>query len=295
MPINDQYMVILDTIYTDIFKRLRNNIVDVFLCGGASSKNELSTRDKLKIELEKNGKFRILYPEELFMDLLTTNKEQDLLSLEKVLARNCDYICIVCESVGSFVELGAFTNNSDTFDKVIALVQTKYKNQNSFLMLGPIAYIKSKNKKKVIFYNKNIEDSSKELMSTISKLVKGNRTSGDIDNIVGMHYFTLCVLYFFREIDVLVFIDLLKKILVKYFDKTFINEPIKFNLLFRPAIKLLYKARLVEQKKFAGKNSYKITSKGKVTFEQLYMRTYIPNKFPLLDKIRLEMIRTTYY
>ncbi len=75
------------------------------------------------------------------MDIFNSNKGHDLLSLERVLANNCDYICIVCESLGSFVELGAFTNNFDTFDKVIALVQTKYKNQNSFLILEPIKYI----------------------------------------------------------------------------------------------------------------------------------------------------------
>ena len=61
------------------------------------------------------------------MEILNKDKESDLLSLEKFLADNCDIICIICESAGSLVELGAFTNNDATVGKVIAVIEEKRK------------------------------------------------------------------------------------------------------------------------------------------------------------------------
>lgn len=45
---------------------------------------------------------------------MLNRKKYDLLTLEKFLASNSDIILIVCESPGSFTELGAFVNNSET-------------------------------------------------------------------------------------------------------------------------------------------------------------------------------------
>ncbi len=54
-------------------------------------------------------------------------KKYDLLALESFLADNSDLILIVCESPGSFAELGAFVNNESTLNKVVVLIQKKYK------------------------------------------------------------------------------------------------------------------------------------------------------------------------
>lgn len=47
------------------------------------------------------------------MELLS-RKKYDLFTLENFLAENSDLIMIVCESPGSFTELGAFTSNEKT-------------------------------------------------------------------------------------------------------------------------------------------------------------------------------------
>lgn len=280
---------ILDAIYHEFFKRIQQNVVDVFLCGGASSKGQKSTRDKLKKELEKTSKIRILYPEELFMDILSLNKKHNLLTLEQLLADNCDRICIVCESVGSFVELGAFTNNDSTFSKVVALVQTKYKNQESFLMQGPIKYIQSQNKGNVVFYNSNIEETAKELKQ---RLFKHNYSGKSIDTIVGLHYFIMLLMFFYRDVPVESVISNLKTLLDK---EHIILDNQKFSMLFRSAMKLLYREKTIEQYELHGHKHYRITYKGINLCEQLISKIQIYSKYKLCDKIRLQVLHNAYY
>jgi hypothetical protein len=265
-------------------------MIDVFLCGGASTKEQLSMRDKLKEQLELTKVIRILYPEELFMDILNLNKKQNLLMLEQLLADNCDNICIVCESVGSFVELGAFTNNSSTFNKVIALVQTKYKNQQSFLMLGPIRHIQASNKENVIFYNNDTDDAAKALIYRL-KQTKQVSTK-DIDTIVGLHYFILLALYFFKEVETGKMVDYIEQILVK---NGFLIDNQRLTLLFRPAIKLLYRERLVERYTYNEKKRYKITAKGLVMAEQMLSTVNMFDKIKKCDKIRMQILYSVYY
>ena len=50
---------------------------------------------------------------------------QICLVMSNFLANNSHIISIICESAGSLVELGAFTNNEYTVNKVIAAVDKK--------------------------------------------------------------------------------------------------------------------------------------------------------------------------
>ena len=102
---------IVDEIYNNIFCNIRHRNIDLFLCGAASTKEKKSNRDIIRSRLENNDNLSILYPEDMFMEMLN-RKKYDLLTLEKFLASNSDIILIVCESPGSFTELGAFVNNS---------------------------------------------------------------------------------------------------------------------------------------------------------------------------------------
>lgn len=139
-------------IYKEIFCHTCDTSIDIFLCGGAKTKSKVN-RDAIRRNLEKYGfLFNIFYPEDLFIELLN-KKEYDLLSLEKYLAENSDYIVIVCESMGSAAELGAFVNNVETFSKVIVLQDLKFKNIKSFISEGPIKYLKKKYKNHVLSYN----------------------------------------------------------------------------------------------------------------------------------------------
>lgn len=98
---------IANEIYNQIFSKINHGNIDLFLCGGASTKEKKSVRDHIKEKLVDNSNLSILYPEDLFIEMLS-RKKYDLLTLEKFLANNSDVILIVCESPGSFTELGAF-------------------------------------------------------------------------------------------------------------------------------------------------------------------------------------------
>ncbi|WP_346896728.1 hypothetical protein [Clostridium sp. UBA7503] len=110
MGVSEIYLDSIDKIYTDIYNKINREYIDVFLCGGVST-NESYLRDWVRIEFEKN-KIRALYPEDLFMDILNRDKKMDLLSLEDFLAENSDIICVMPESPGSLVELGAFRSKN---------------------------------------------------------------------------------------------------------------------------------------------------------------------------------------
>ena len=143
----------LQKIYTKIFCRIEEQYIIVFLCGGASTKLKKSLRDRMRVLLEKDkGRYfwklpiKVFYPEDLLIDFLNKTKNADLLSYEQFLANNSHIIAIICESAGSLVELGAFTNNEYTVNKVIAAVDKKRTKDKSFIMLGPIKFLRKKNK-----------------------------------------------------------------------------------------------------------------------------------------------------
>lgn len=118
-------------IHDEVFVKINQYYVDVFLCGGAG-KSEEFLRDRIRDKLKVYKNLRIMYPEDLFVEQINKNKDYDLLSLERFLANNCEVICVICESPGSLVELGAFVNNSETFDKVVAVVEEKRKRKKFY-------------------------------------------------------------------------------------------------------------------------------------------------------------------
>lgn len=147
---NENVKKIIRDIYFDIFSRFEEQYIIVFLCGGARNKNKKVLRDKIREILEKNTvryygqlPFKIFYPEDLLIEVLNKTKDADLLSYEQLMANNSNIIAIICESPGSLVELGAFTNNQYTVGKVIAAVDKNRAKDKSFIMLGPIKYLKN--------------------------------------------------------------------------------------------------------------------------------------------------------
>ena len=128
---------IVNEIYNEIFCNIQHGNIDLFLCGAASTKEKTSYRDIIRGKLEDNANLSILYPEDMFMEMLN-RKKYDLLTLEKFLASNSDIILIVCESPGSFTELGAFVNNSETLEKVVVLLSESADNIDRYTVLKEI-------------------------------------------------------------------------------------------------------------------------------------------------------------
>ncbi len=285
-----EHQKILNKIYSEIFTKIGRNTLDVFLCGGASTKGNISSRDVIRKKLENNKYIRILYPEDLFIDMMNRQPSYNLLQLEKLLADNVDYICIVCESVGSYVELGAFASIEEIVGKVIALVKTKYKNDDSFIMLGPIKYIIQNDSKHVIYYNKSIDEAINTLEKNLKSYLRNKkRKQYEINNIVGLHYYMMFIILFYDEINVEQFLYMIKK---------FINNDVKkvdFKTLYSPAVKLLYKERLMEKIKKIDGDYYKLTRKSKEMCYNILQSANIKNIDFVVDKIKMAVIKANYY
>lgn len=266
-----------------------------FLCGAASTKEKISYRDIIRSKLEDNSNLSILYPEDMFMEMLN-RKKYDLLTLEKFLANNSDIILIVCESPGSFTELGAFVNNSDTLEKVVILLQTKYKNTKSFIRLGPVEHVRMKNKNSIIYFNHNID----EAIDKIKKYLKNRfRYLGykrkeskikDLNLISGQYYFIILLLYFYQELSVKMLVDNLKKL---YKMKYNIEE---FDIIYSSAIKRLFKEGLIKKEEPSEKViQYKLTDKGYDFASLLLSYVSLENRTRAIDKIRLKIMYSQYY
>lgn len=278
--------LLFSEIYYSVFSKIKNGNVDLFLCGGASTKKKKSYRDMFNEELKKYNRISVLYPEDLFLEILN-RKKYDLLTLEKFLADNSDFILIVCESPGSFTELGAFVNNNATVDKVIILLQTKYKNAKSFIRQGPVQYIYSKNKERVIYYNSDISDA----ISRIKKLVLPRaRISSfvsfkDLDTITGQYNFILLLLYFYNTLPIKILNENIKSL---YFEKGFSSE--HFNMFYTSAIRRLFKDGLLTKLSEKNTSCYRLTDKGFLIAKRLLSYADIEKKARLYNRIRLEII-----
>lgn len=124
----------------------------VFLCGAAYSENEYDKTNRGVIDKylkSKSDDIFIVLSERLWEDSFDSNI--DLLTFEEFLAEVSDAIILFVESPGSFCELGAFAYAEKLFsDKLIIVIDEKYKDDKSFIITGPTAKAK-KDGAKVIY------------------------------------------------------------------------------------------------------------------------------------------------
>ncbi len=285
---------IVDEIYKKIFCNIKNGNLDLFLCGAASVKGKISYRDSLRKKLEDNLKLSILYPEDMFMELLN-RKKYDLLTLEKFLANNSDVIVIVCESPGSFTELGAFVNNNDTLEKVVVLLQTKYKNAKSFIRQGPVEYVRTKNKNNVIYFNNNVDEAAEKVQKYIKARFgylyrKGGKgVFKDLNLISGQYHFIIIMLYFYKKVSVK---ELVQEIRRLYLAKCNKDE---FEIIYSSAVKRLFKEGMIKKEEAKDEYVYTLTDKG-YHFANAHLR-YVSfrDRNRNINKIRMQIMYSQYY
>ncbi|MBQ2900496.1 MAG: retron St85 family effector protein [Agathobacter sp.] len=285
-------------IYQEVFLYIQHSNIDLFLCGGASSKTNASNRDLLRKRLEKNDKLSIFYPEDMFMELLS-RKKYDLFTLENFLAENSDLIMIVCESPGSFTELGAFTSNDKTLDKLVVLIQKRYKNDKSFIMQGPVRYIESKNKNNVIYFNNDMDDMEKAVECYLSSKYwfygnkkyarKYGRYTKEIDLISGQFYFIMLLLYFYNRVEIK---DMNEAIKTIYHERKF--EPSRFEVIYTAALKRLYKEGMLVKEVEDGAYFYRLTQKGYYNVKKLLKDIMVDDRDKVINGIRLNIITDQY-
>lgn len=287
---------IVEEIYQQIYCKFSEQYIVVFLCGGASNSKHKSLRDQVRVLLENEKKtfwykpFKIFYPEDLLIEILNKTKDADLLSYEQFLANNSHVIVIICESAGSLVELGAFTNNKYTVDKVIAAMDKNLTKHKSFIMLGPIKYLKKRNKLNVVEYGQDAKDFAKRLSRDIREKNKGSGNKNsmiDLTTIVGMHYFIQLVLYIFKSLN--------SKKLVAIIDYISCKEKIvysDFKVLFNASLKLLFQDKKIVKITGEPYSSYKLTNIGYETIKLMINDCICAG---VCDRIRVELMYKEFY
>tara|TARA_R110002049_G_scaffold309186_1_gene518209 strand:- start:23333 stop:24238 length:906 start_codon:yes stop_codon:yes gene_type:complete len=190
--------------------------VTVFLCGGALSDSE-NARSKMANIFSKYPRYEILYPEDLFDDLLAGQGQYSLLKLENILADSVDSIVLCPESPGSFAELGAFSNNEHLARKMIVVSNQKFKSDKSFVNYGPNRLVKASKTGKVININYghlNDEDEQlkvyKRINDYITSIRKTYPVAKDVANILETEHFVLPCMYLMDKINNVSLYKLLK-------------------------------------------------------------------------------------
>lgn len=286
----------IEEIYDEIYCKFREQYIVLFLCGGASDSKHKSLRDRVRVLLEnekktmKNKPYKVFYPEDLLIEVLNKTKEADLLSYEQFLANNSHMIVIICESAGSLVELGAFTNNEYTVDKVVAAVDKRRVKDKSFIMLGPIKYLKKMNKLNVVEYGHNDMDFAKRLSKNLrekNRFGVNKNSKINLTTIVGMHYFIQLLLYFFKSLN--------SKELVEMIEYVFEKEKIEyadFKILLNAALKLLFQDKKIVKMVGDKYSSYELTRTGFVSMKLMIKDC---TRTGLCDRIRVQLMHNEFY
>ena len=181
------------------------NEISIFLCGG-SGKEEEKFRREVGEKISKRPspyKYYVYYPEDMFIELILGYQKQDLLTLENLLADSASSIVILLQSPGTFTELGAFTNYKKLSNKLIVIIDPKYTRKKSFINLGPVRFLKTKTKSKVLsmpMNNSNLNKLVEQITETTRDMDKHSLQTRDLTNPIFAYRFYLALIYIFEPI-----------------------------------------------------------------------------------------------
>lgn len=203
---DNELKIVAEVIRDHIFVPSFSWKTTVFLCGADLSDNKAG-RHKMAKLFKEYPRYELLYPEDLFDDLLAGQGQHSLLELENILADSVDSIVLFPESPGSFAELGAFANNSRLVSKLICVGQKRYAKKKSFINYGPVRLIKASDTGKVIniaYDDLESEDKKakiyKKINNAITAIKKKHPINKDVANIMETENFILPSVYLIDSI-----------------------------------------------------------------------------------------------
>jgi len=235
------YGDIAQTINKHIYPALIGWQLNVFLIGSAQDVPN-SLRDYLRkklLEVWYYPKLEIFYPEELFDELFQGRNEIDLLHLENLLALSVHAIVIVLESAGSIAELGAFANHEALKNRLVVVVDQKYKKKKSFIMLGPVKMLRKKTDSNVIYCDfENISEDSlnklrEKVNGSIRKIAKQVTPDNSIKNLIYAQFFLLAAVYVMQPITKANIIQMIRSISKEAEDTVMAIVNSSLNILLR--------------------------------------------------------------
>lgn len=278
-------------IYVDVFCNIFSKSYYIFLCGGAGKNN---VRDKVRILLEEKN-FKVLYPEDLFMDMLNKNKKSNLFEFENLLAQNSDIVCVICESMGSAVELGTFAQSEEVRKKMVAAIEYKYSRDKSFINMGPLKYLEKLNKDSVAYYKKdNLKHFTDTLVRQFMRMIRRDKKevyNNSLDRLAAFIVYIPLVVYFFQSISREELHSGIKEMLVSSGVK--LN---KYNELFNATIKYLLKNRILleEYSLELNKEVYKLSAEGIDDTIRMLKNNVKNGTTMLYDNIRCDIMKEQF-
>lgn len=271
---------ISNKIRDDIYKPAFNFKTTIFLCGA-----DITQKDKIRYKIANALKrwfwADIIYPEDIFDELLYSSKTKDLLSLEGLLADSVDAIVLIPESPGSFAELGAFANDEKLRIKLICVVDKKYKKDKSFINQGPLRLVKKANQFGLIFIDPdNIDGEIDKLTSSLRKMKKVSAKRGDKISLLQLENFLLPSIYLLEPVS--------KETLVNLVASATEDKLNSFQTT-TTALTILIKKKQIQ----LTPNGYKLTTLGLETFfafQKTKTRIKRPGETIEIDNLRLEIL-----
>lgn len=222
----------------DVFAKLRKRSLTVFLVG-ASQESSTSIRDSIRKELigRRYGNWLdVYYPEELFEELIRSRAHYDLLRLENLLAKNVHAVVIILESPGAIAELGSFANHKKLRDRLIVVIDEKYRKANSFIILGPVRYLKKNTKSIVIFHNlrkPQIVELGEQIRGAVRKISAGVQVDTSVANPIAAQHFLLVAIYLMDSVPREILDDVMQAVGVHHSENITIIVTSSLNILLR--------------------------------------------------------------
>lgn len=266
----------------DIYKPAYNFKTTIFLCGA-----QLDNKDKIRYKIAERFKsfrysfmYDLVFPEEIFDELLHSAKTKDLLSLENLLADSVDAIVLIPESPGSFAELGSFANDSKLREKTICIIDNKFKKDKSFINKGPVKLIKNSNNFAIIYVDpNNVESAMPNLGSALRKIKHKSKKKTNQISLLQLENFLLPSIFLLEPVH--------KETLIHLVSSATNDDGNAFQTT-TAALTILTEKRLVE----STSTGYKLTLLGLdnfLTFRKTKSRIKKQDETIKIDNLRLEI------
>lgn len=270
--------------HDEVYKTFYDFKTTIFLCG-ASTDTDNSVRKEIDTFLQDWRfylfRYDLVYPEDLFDELLFGEKHVDLLTLENILADSVDAIVLVIESYGAVAELGAFASNPLLRKKLVCVVDGKFKKSKSFIKFGPLRLIKDSGEGEIIYGDfTNVKKMIEPIRKAITKVSKASTKSSRVNNVVQAHHYILSCIYLMEPVT--------KDLLTEMVKSTSDGDTTASTAITTAALSMLRKKREI----IITSHGYKLTKSGKSRFEALGKRGRLEMTYDLrvLDKLRVAVI-----
>ncbi len=276
------------TLDQEVFQRLQLTTPAVFLVGaGRSAPSTL--RDQIRDELVGRKwvrGFDVYYPEELFEELLWEGERHaGLLELENKLAENVHAVVIVLESEGPIAELGAFANHEKLRDRLVVIVNRRHRKSRSFIMLGPVAYLKQETRSEIIYHepkNPDMQKLGEQIRSAVRKISKEAVVDTTVQNSIAAQHYLRAAIHVLHPVSEDVLISLVQHVGP--------SEHAEANRIVSTALSILRS----ETEVTLGNDGYELTQPGKDRLRKMLEREkYGRNISEALDKARIDILTWT--